>query len=505
MTVEKLKNKKKIELGDWQTPPDLAIKTCQILLETGICPASIIEPTCGKGSFVLAALETFQFAKCCFGLDISDKYLAETIKKIQPFQNCITTSITQGDFFSFSWEKQIASMPDPVLVIGNPPWVTNSGIGSIGGRNLPKKSNFQNMKGLDAITGKSNFDISEWMIISMLDYLKGRDACLAMLCKTAVARKVLLYGWKNQMPFEWCSIYKINAQQYFDVAVDACFFVVKLGQRTPALHCKIYSDLNHNSFEHLAAFKKNRLIPDIALYEKWKHLIADKDEPFKWRSGIKHDCAKIMELRKENNCFRNGLGERVELEDEYLFPMLKSSDLANGEITSINRYMLVPQHFVGQQTGIIKHNSPKTWDYLQRHSDLLDRRTSVIYRNNPQFSIFGVGDYTFTDWKVAISGFYKNIRFRLIGPYEGKPVVFDDTCYFLSCRSKEEASLLYEILSSQAAEEFFSAYIWWDSKRPITLEILNMLSLVKLADFYGKSALIENVHQDKESHQLIMF
>ncbi len=501
----KLKNKKKIELGDWQTPPDLALKACQILLEDGIRPASIIEPTCGRGSFIFAALETFQFAKHCFGLDISDEYLAETIKKIQPFQNRITASITQGDFFSFSWEKQIASMPDPLLVIGNPPWVTNSGIGSIGGRNLPKKSNFQNMKGLDAVTGKSNFDISEWMIISMLNHLRGRDACLAMLCKTTVARKILLHGRKNQMPLEWCSIYKINAQQHFDVAVDACLFVAKLGRKTPAIHCKIYSDLNHNSFEHLAAFEKNRLISDIALYEKSKHLAADKDEPFKWRSGIKHDCAKIMELRKENNCFRNGLGEKVELEEEYLFPMLKSSDLANGEIASINRYMLVPQHFVGQQTGIIKHNSPKTWNYLQKHSDRLDGRISVIYRGNPQFSIFGVGDYTFTDWKIAISGFYKNIRFRLISPYEDKPVVFDDTCYFLSCRSKEEAMVLYEILSSQAAEEFFSAYIWWDSKRPITLEILNMLSLVKLAGFYGKNALIENIRQNKESHQLIMF
>ena len=93
------KNKMKIELGDWQTPSDLAQKTCRILAEAGISPASIIEPTCGKGSFVFAALETFQSAKHCFGLDISDEYLAETIKKIKPFQNCITTSITQGDTF----------------------------------------------------------------------------------------------------------------------------------------------------------------------------------------------------------------------------------------------------------------------------------------------------------------------------------------------------------------------------------------------------------------------
>ena len=495
------KNNIKIELGDWQTPLVLAKQTCQILLEGGVCPSSIIEPTCGIGAFLLAALESFPSIKQCFGLDISDKYLTETIRNIQPFTKNIASTIIQGDFFSFHWEKQIESMSDPILVIGNPPWVTNSGIGSIGGKNLPGKSNFQNMKGLDAITGKSNFDISEWMIIRMLELLRKRQACVAMLCKTAVARKVLLYGWKNSMPFEWCSIYKINSQQHFDVAVDACLFVVKLGTKKTTLQCKIYGDLNHNSFEHLAAFEGNRLVPDLVLYEKWKHLVANKEEPFKWRSGIKHDCAKIMELCRENNNLKNRLGEIVELEDEYLYPMLKSSDLANGEIESINRYMLVTQHFIGQQTSIIKYNFPKTWAYLQQHADLLDQRTSVIYQNNPQFSIFGVGDYSFTDWKIAISGFYKNIRFRLIGPYNGKPVVFDDTCYFLGCKSEEEATILYEILSSETAREFFSAYIWWDSKRPITLEILNMLSLVKLADFYGKNSISENSNQ----HQLTMF
>ena len=33
------KSKRKIELGDWQTPLDLAQKTCRILVEAGISPA----------------------------------------------------------------------------------------------------------------------------------------------------------------------------------------------------------------------------------------------------------------------------------------------------------------------------------------------------------------------------------------------------------------------------------------------------------------------------------
>jgi hypothetical protein len=495
------KNNTKIELGDWQTPADLAGQVCRVLLDNGICPESIIEPTCGKGAFLQAAMATFSSAKECFGLDISDEYLSAAGDKIRPFVKSVKTKLVNGDFFFFQWEKQIEAMPAPVLVIGNPPWVTNSGIGSIGGRNLPAKSNFQNMKGLDAITGKSNFDISEWMIIRMLEVLKNRRSYLAMLCKTAVARKVLLHGWKNSMPFEECSIFKINSKQHFDVTVDACLFVVKLGGKQINRQCKIYSELNLNAFEHIAAFENGRLVPAIDLYGKWKHLAADSDEPFKWRSGIKHDCANVMEIFREGDFLKNKLGEVVDVDDEYLYPMLKSSDLANGEIKTINRYMLVTQHFVGQQTSVIKQDSPKTWEYLQKYADLLGKRTSVIYKNNPPFSIFGVGDYTFTDWKIAVSGFYKKLRFRLIGPYENKPVVFDDTCYFLGCRTQDEAQTLYELLSSQAAAEFLTAHIWWDSKRPITLEILNMLSIVKLADYYKK----EVAFKTSDQHQLTMF
>ena len=69
------------------------------------------------------------------------------------------------DFFEKDWPGTLDGLLEPILVIGNPPWVTNSAVGALGGSNLPVKSNFQRLNGLDAITGKSNFDISEWMLL----------------------------------------------------------------------------------------------------------------------------------------------------------------------------------------------------------------------------------------------------------------------------------------------------------------------------------------------------
>ena len=189
--------------------------------------------------------------------------------------------------------------------------------------------------------------------------------------------------------------------------------------------------------------------------------------PVKWRSGIKHDCSRVMELRDCGaQSFRNGFGEIVELEPTYLYPMLKSSELAK-EDSEPARFMLVTQRNVGEDTSSIQHKAPRTWDYLAKYAEYLDSRSSSIYRKRPRFSIFGVGPYAFSSWKVAISGFYKKLQFRAIGPADGRPVVFDDTCYFLPCQSKDEAPRATQIVDSQAGQGFFDSVIFWDAKRPL--------------------------------------
>jgi len=120
--------------------------------------------------------------------------------------------------------------------------------------------------------------------------------------------------------------------------------------------------------------------------------------------------------------------------------------------------MLVTQQFVGEDTNCIRAKAPKTWDYLKRHAALFDKRGSIIYKNKPAFSVFGVGPYSFAPWKVAISGFYKTLHFVKIGPVEGRPVVFDDTIYFLPCWSEEEACFVEGLLRSEASARVSQFY-----------------------------------------------
>ena len=136
-----------------------------------------------------------------------------------------------------------------------------------------------------------------------------------------------------------------------------------------------------------------------------------------------------------------------------------------------------------------------TWRYLLDHAHLLDARGSSIYRKRPRFAVFGVGAYTFAPWKVAVSGLYKRLAFAVVGPHQGRPVVFDDTVYFLSCHSQDEADTVASLLRSSVAQDFYSAYIFWDAKRPITAEVLNQLNVLALARELGVQERLEGLLQ----------
>jgi hypothetical protein len=384
-------------------------------------------------------------------------------------------------------------------VVGNPPWVTNAELGALGSRNLPEKSNFQSRSGLDAITGKSNFDISEWMLTRTLEWLDGRRATLAMLCKTAVARKVLCHAWRNDLQVCRADMFRIDAMRHFNAAVEACLLVCDVAAGCHSKECSVYSSLRQEMRDHVFGFREGLLLADVNAYEGWKHLRGQ--EIYKWRSGIKHDCAKVMEFRREGRLFRNGLGELVDLEETLLYPMLKSSELAKGASQEPKRWMLVTQRSIGEDTAGLGARAPLTWDYLHRHAGLLDRRASSIYKGLPKFSIFGVGQYTFAPWKVATSGFYKKLQFKVIGPLMGKPVVLDDTSYFLPCRTKEESDYVASLLNSEPAREFLRSLIFWDSKRPITIEVLKQLDLLLLSRELGSENKLLAFLHDQNSRQ----
>lgn len=488
-----------IEYGDFQTNQNLANQITKKISECGINPKVIIEPTCGKGNFIIAALNRFKNIEKVFGIEIQERYVWQTKfnildyylhnkEKIRP--EIIILHYNVFDF-NFNSIKDVLGN-DELLIIGNPPWVTNSELSSIDSKNLPDKSNFKHFKGFDAITGKSNFDIAEYITLNLLKIFSNSNGNMAFLIKSSVVKNIVQEQLKMKLTISSMKKQNIDSKKEFDVSVDAALFVCKFNDK-PEFECletDFYTDENKCYF----GWKNNRFMSDISFISE-----IDGVSPFEWRQGVKHDCSKVMELVYDGVYYSNKLGESFQLEPELIYPLLKSSDLKEIKAIPTVRNVILTQSFVGQNTNYIK-DYPLTYNYLTNHVELFRKRKSSIYKGKYDFSIFGIGDYSFKPYKIAISGLYKTFHFTLVKPQNNKPVMLDDTCYFIGFDDLKQAEKIWNLLNTDMVADFLKNISFPDSKRMITKDILMRIDLKKLAELNGE--IIDFV---SEAQQLLLF
>ena len=470
-------NNKKEEYGDWQTNLSLAISICEHLRDQGISPQVIIEPTCGQGNFIIAALLTFDSIEDVYGIEIHQPYLEILKEKLQKFGKTIeqvNIHLFHESIFGFDFKKITDNIRGKtVLALGNPPWVTNSKLSEFGSNNLPQKTNFKNIKGLDAITGKGNFDIAESICIQLIEKLSTENAYFAFLLKNSVIKN-LIYEQKNgKNTLSEIKQFNIDAQKEFGVSVSAALLFMKLfGGREKG--CLVY-DYYTKSTLYRYGWVGEKFVSNIERYIKTKDI--DGVSPFVWRSGLKHDCSKVMEFSKINGQYVNALGEIADIEDDLIYPLVKSSDIKGNIISSTRKYVFVTQHSTNEDTHEIQKKYPKAYKYLTEHSEYLDNRKSSIYKGKPRFCMFGVGAYTFAKFKVVVSGLYKHTRFALLSEIEGKTAVCDDTCYMLGFNDYGVARLTMDILNSPMIQDFIDSVCFYDAKRTINKDILMRINL----------------------------
>jgi 16S rRNA A1518/A1519 N6-dimethyltransferase RsmA/KsgA/DIM1 with predicted DNA glycosylase/AP lyase activity len=458
---------KQKEYGDYQTPLCFAgdivryIKSILVLK-----PDTIIEPTCGIGNFLRECAKEFPDSKL-IGLEINQNYIDEAKRNIESSN----AEFYCGNVFDFDF-SYIESTNK--LVIGNPPWVTNSALSSINSKNIPTKSNLKKLKGFDALTGMSNFDICESIFLNLINAFKNTNTTIALLCKTGVARNVFIEMLRQKINLELVKMVTFNAKQVFNISADACLFIIQLSTRENKL-------ISYDVFSLDRLDKKDSTIQisENGNLKKTDNNVFDFDGNccFNWRQGVKHDCSKIMELKKSENGYINGLNEIVDIENDLVFPLIKSSNFKSKITTSYSKYVLITQKYVKENTAYIKQKYPKTWKYLISKKDFFQRRGSSIYKNSYDFSIFGIGDYSFSKYKVGISGFYKQPLFSLIT--NDTPAMLDDTCYFLNFDTYGDAYVAMLLLNNNLVKQFIQNIDFIDSKRPFTKKLLSRIDFRK--------------------------
>ena len=469
------------DYGDWQTGYEFAKSVCLYLRSRGVNPDVIVEPTCGVGNFIAAAVDVFDRVERVYGVEIFQGYIHQTEQKLREYQDIGRIDgyrLYNTNVFTFDFDEIVNENRNKnVLILGNPPWVTNSGLGKTNGTNLPGKSNINKTRGIEAITGKGNFDIAESICNLVIDaFAHHGNTHVALLVKNSVVKNILYRQHFHPRYIQNIRQLSFDAKKEFKVSVAASLFECHIGEDYQE-QCSSY-DFYTKRFSHIFGWVNEAFVSNVQDYGQTCFL--DGQSQLTWRSGIKHDCSKVMELSLNDSMYSNGLKEIVDIDDGTVFPLLKSSDIGKG-MKGVRKYLVLPQTNISENTSALKRKAPKTYSYLLSHAAYLDGRKSIIYRNKPRFSVFGLGDYSFAPYKVVISSLYPDLVFSLVEPIAGKPVMVDDTCYLLGFEKIEYAKLTLFILQSELLKRFIRNICFMDSKRVVNRELLMRINLYQLA------------------------
>jgi hypothetical protein len=491
------------DLGDFQTPPELVAAVLEALGPLGERWPRVLEPTCGQGHFIDGLLALPTPPREIRAIEIQEGHCRAARARFKSGGRAgVRVQITQGDLFELNLKRDLAWRErGPLLVIGNPPWVTNAELGALASPCRPPRRNLKGLRGLEARTGASNFDVAEAVWLKLISELAGERASIALLCKTSVARSVIESAHRMELPIAAASVRRIDAGRWFGAAVDACLFCVTLGVTNSCARLPVYAGLTAAEPDSVMGFARGWLVADRDAHARWA--IADGVSPVTWRQGLKHDAAAVMELVRDpaTDRWRNGAGEIVDVESRFVYPLAKGSDLGGPARGSPERAVLVTQERLGVDTRRLARAAPRLWHYLQAHAASFTKRKSSIYRGRPPFALFGVGPYSFAPFKVAVSGLHKAPRFKALGPVRGRPVMLDDTCYFLPCASAGEAAVFAALCHDRITLGFLSAARFRDAKRPITKKLLQRIDFPAILAHTDRAALVSRAEAVLE-HEL---
>src|SRR5215510_13196167 len=99
------KTKETWEFGDFQTPDELAMQIATVLRQLGINPASIVEPTCGKGNLLISAIKAYPGAERYIGADINSIHLSKLRERIIREELEVEVDILHANFFDTNWPE----------------------------------------------------------------------------------------------------------------------------------------------------------------------------------------------------------------------------------------------------------------------------------------------------------------------------------------------------------------------------------------------------------------
>ena len=163
--------------------------------------------------------------------------------------------------------------------------------------------------------------------------------------------------------------------------------------------------------------------------------------------------------------------EPTVIEEDLVYPLLRGREVRRWRAVPGAHILLVqdPIHRRGIAERRLGQEQPKTYAYLRRFEELLRARAAfrryftrpkgeAVEENAPFYSMFNVGWYTLSPYKVVWHRMVTPIGAAVVGAHAGRPILPQETHAFVACTSAAEAFFLAGLLNSRLLNTAAAAY-----------------------------------------------
>ena len=533
----------RLELGEYYTPRGVAELAIETIDADRIATESVLDPGCGSGVFLavcldrkIEALRASQspdeildtLTSTVFGIDLNPvavksaklAYLlallpildaAETETVELPVFLTDALRLTREDTITFGSE-QLALTVD--TLVGNPPWITwdrlAEDLKDQWRETYVSALNLLPHEGASSRLGYANDDIAiPFVWVCIHQYLTD-DGTASFVLKRDVmkgpAGKLLRTLTVGDRPLALTHVHDFNGLQPFgeQVGADAALYTFA-SDRQPTFPIETTSwsrtaGETTPDFSTAATMRETLAVAETAIVpldeddttSAWIRRDAERgaigDCAHDIRHGVKDDAQAVFSIDRAQL-------SRRELEPDLVYPYLKSKHVVSYGLFG-HDLRLVPMRTANEENEAdLRASQPRTYEYLDSHRDRLEDRSSSWLDQGPFYTVFGLGSYTWADYKVVWCRLGFKPQFAVVSTVDDpdlgeKPVVPGDHCMFISTDNRYEAHFLCALLNSSLYQRSLRD-IAADGKASLSKTVVSRLELPPWPDTEESARLAE--------------
>jgi hypothetical protein len=213
------------------------------------------------------------------------------------------------------------------------------------------------------------------------------------------------------------------------------------------------------------------------------------------RHGVKDDAKAVFGLDRD---------QLADVEPTHVYPYLKSRHIVKYGLFGHDLQLVPMRQAIEDNEAELAANSPKTYTYLCEHRDRLTDRSSTWFDKGPFYTLFGLGPYTWADYKVVWCRLGFKPHFAVVSTVEDpdlgeKPVVPGDHCMFLATDDGDEAHFLCALLNSAPYQRCLRD-VASDGKSSLSKSVVSQLSLPQ---YTGTDRQRRLADRSKQAHDIV--